>query len=89
MPISLYQPLKLKSFYKTLLKKKKKKERLIRAGSNVFTLDLIQDTPFYRYDGHIELIRFKKYYRMSRRHEHISFVLSSAFRDIFLKVFLE
>ena len=39
--------------------------------------------PFYRYGGHIELIRFKEYYRMPRGHEHISFVFSSAFRDIF------
>ena len=39
--------------------------------------------PFYRYGGHIELIRFKEYYRMPRGHEHISYVFSSAFRDIF------
>ena len=39
--------------------------------------------PFYRYGGHIELIRCKEYYRMPRGHEHISFVFSSAFRDIF------
>ena len=39
--------------------------------------------PFYRYGGRIELIRFKEYYRMPRGHEHISFVFSSAFRDIF------
>ena len=39
--------------------------------------------PFYRYGGHIELIQFKEYYRMPRGHEHISFVFSSAFRDIF------
>ena len=39
---------------------------------------------FYRYGGHIELIRFKEYYRMPRGHEHISFVFSSAFRDLFL-----
>ena len=38
---------------------------------------------FYRYGGHIELIRFKEYYRMPRGHEHISFVFLSAFRDIF------
>ena len=37
---------------------------------------------FYRYGGHIELIRFKKYYRVPRGHERISFVFSSAFRDI-------
>ena len=39
--------------------------------------------PLYRYGGHIELIRFKEYYRMPRGHEHISVVFSSAFRDIF------
>ena len=39
--------------------------------------------PFYRYGGNIELIRFKEYYRMPRGHEHISFILLSAFRDIF------
>ena len=39
--------------------------------------------PFYRYGGHIELIRFKEYYRMPRGHEHISFVFASAFGDIF------
>ena len=39
--------------------------------------------PFYRYGGHIELIRFKEYYRMPRGHDHISFVFSSVFRDIF------
>ena len=39
--------------------------------------------PFYRYGGHLELIRFKEYYRMPRGHEHVSFVFSSAFRDIF------
>ena len=44
--------------------------------------------PFYRYGGHIELIRFRKYYRMPRGHEHISFVFSSAFRDIFSQSFL-
>ena len=45
--------------------------------------------PFYRYGDHIELFRFKEYYRMLRGHEHISFVFSSAFRTFFLKVFLE
>ena len=39
--------------------------------------------PFYRYGGHIELIRFKEYYRMPRGSEHNSSVFSSAFRDIF------
>ena len=43
----------------------------------------IDNRPFYRYRGHIELIRFKEYYRMSRVDEHISLVFSNAFRDIF------
>ena len=43
---------------------------------------LLINRPFYRYGGHIELIRFKDYYRMPRGHEHISFVFLSAFRDI-------
>ena len=38
---------------------------------------------FYRYGDHVELIRFKEYYRMPRGQEHISFVFSSAFRAIF------
>ena len=41
-----------------------------------------------QYGGHIELIRFKEYYRMPRGHEHISFVFLSAFRDIFSQSFL-
>ena len=44
--------------------------------------------PFYRYGGHIELIRFKEYYRMPRGHEQISFVFSSAFRDLRLNLLL-
>ena len=44
---------------------------------------MTSNRPFYRYGGHIELIRFKEYYRMPRGHEHISFVFSSAFREIF------
>ena len=35
---------------------------------------LVDNRPFYRYGGHIELIRFKEHYRMPRGHEHISFV---------------
>ena len=49
----------------------------------VFRKVAITNRPFYRYVGHIELIRFKEYYRMPRGHEHISFVFSSPFRDIF------
>ena len=44
--------------------------------------------PFYRHGGHIESIRFKEYYRMPRGQEHISFVFSSAFRDIVSYSFL-
>ena len=52
--------------------------------------------PFYQYGGHIELIRFKEYYtvrvyntpRMPKGDEHISFVFSSAFQDIFSQSFL-
>ena len=43
----------------------------------------LPNRPFYRYGGHIELIRFKEYYRMPREREHISFVFSSPFRDVF------
>ena len=48
---------------------------------------LFSNRPIYRYGGHIEFIRFKEYYRMSRRNKHISFVFSSAFRDIFFRKF--
>ena len=47
----------------------------------------VLNRPFYRYGGHIELIRFKEYYRMPRGHEHISFAFSSASRDIFFSKF--
>ena len=39
--------------------------------------------PFYRHGVHIELIRLKEFYRMPGGHEHISFVISGAFWDIF------
>ena len=48
----------------------------------------VLNRPFYRYGGHIELSRFKEYYRMPRGYEHISFVFSSTSRDIFSKSFL-
>ena len=51
-------------------------------------LVLVTYRPFYRYGGHIELIRFKEYYRMPRGHKHISFVFSSAFWDSFSLTFL-
>ena len=31
----------------------------------------LMNRPFYQYGGHIELIRFKEYYRMPRGHEHV------------------
>ena len=43
---------------------------------------MFSNRPFYRYGGHIELIRFKEYYRMRTGHEHVSFVFSSAFRGM-------
>jgi len=51
--------------------------------SNSYDISSNKNRPFYRYGGHIELIRFKEYYRMPRGHDHISFVFLSAFRDIF------
>ena len=45
--------------------------------------------PFYRCGGHIELIRFKEYYRMPRGHEHISLYFRALFGTFFVKVFLE
>ena len=52
-------------------------------NSDVIATLIITNRPFYRYGGHIELIRVKEYYRMPMGHEHISFVFSSTFRDIF------
>ena len=49
--------------------------------------NLYVDIETYRYGGHMELIRFKEYYRIPRGHEHISFVFSGAFRDIFFLKF--
>ena len=53
----------------------------------MFLIDL-----FYRYGGHIELIRFKEYYGMPRGHEHdpiyaVSFYVR--FPGNFLQVSLE
>ena len=48
-----------------------------------FKCHIKSNRPFYRYGSRIELIPFKEYYRMPRGHEHISFVFSSAFWDIF------
>ena len=55
----------------------------VTSPSVVGTFDSSLNRPFYRYGGHIELIRFKEYYRMPRGHERISLVFSSAFRDLF------
>ena len=55
----------------------------IETAVNTEVITNESNRPFYRYSGHIELIQFKEYYRMPRGHEHISFVFSSAFRDIF------
>ena len=57
--------------------------KLYRAYSMSLNLSYVGNRPFYQYGGHIELIRFKEYYRMLRGHEHISFVFSSAFRHKF------
>ena len=46
-------------------------------------MDLFTDTAAI-----LKSIRFKEYYRMPRGHDHISFVFSSAFRDIFALTFL-
>ena len=66
--------------FNTCFTTKKVSSRIVLIVSNFF---LHFNRPFYRYSGHIELIWFKEYYRMPRGHEHISFVFSSAFRDIF------
>ena len=43
---------------------------------NIIDVKLHLNRPFYRYGGHIELIRFKEDYRMPRGHELNSFVFS-------------
>ena len=57
------------------------------------TLFTPHNRPFYRYDGHIELIGFKEYYGMPRGHEHdliyLHQYLCALFGPIFLQVFLE
>ena len=45
--------------------------------------------PFYRYGGHIELIRFKEYYRMLRGHSTFRLYFRALFGTFFRKVFLE
>ena len=53
----------------------------------------IVNTPFYRYSGHIEFIRFNEYYGMPRGYEHDQIYshqyLRALFGPIFLYVFLE
>ena len=39
-------------------------EEVLRQGAS--KVSLLINRPFYRYGGHIELIRFKEYYRMPR-----------------------
>ena len=59
-----------------------------KACTHSFIVSRVGNRPFYRYGGRIELIQFKEYYRMPRGHEHISFVFSGDFRDIFSQSFL-
>ena len=59
------------------------------ADRRVPRTDPRNNRPFYQYGGHIELIRFKEYYRMPRGHEQISFVFRALFGTFFRKVFLE
>ena len=42
--------------------------------------------PFYRYGGHVELIRFKEYYGMLRGHEH-DLILVQYVRALFGRFF--
>ena len=53
----------------------------------------IVNTPFYRYSGHIEFIRFNEYYGMPRGYEHDQIYshqyLRALFGPVFLYVFLE
>ena len=44
--------------------------------------------PFYRYGSHIELIRFKEYYRMPRGQSTFLLYFRALFGTFFLKVFL-
>ena len=49
----------------------------------------MENRPFYRYGGHIELIRFKEYYRMPRDMSTFRLYFRALFGTFFLKVFLE
>ena len=57
-------------------------KRTSKSQSSLFTL---ANRPFYRYGGHIELIRFKKYFRMPRGHEHIICIFKHFLGHFFLK----
>ena len=46
---------------------------MLQECMNVFIVSRSFNGPFYRYSGHIEPIRFNKYYGMPRRHEHDPF----------------
>ena len=73
------------AFKKNYTNKQIKAKWTAAPSNNCFKLlaGILDNRPFYRYGSHIELIRFKEYYRMPRGHEHISFEFSSAFRHIF------
>ena len=47
---------------------------------------LFLNRPFYRYGGHIELIRFKEYYGMPRGHEHDPLYQLSIRNMVFVEV---
>ena len=49
----------------------------------------LMNRPFYQYGGHIELIRFKEYYRMPRGMSTFRLYFRALFGTFFLKVFLE
>ena len=81
--------------FPTKKKKKNLSEEIQVTRLTVFLVSLLvvnkcqsSNRPFNRYGGHIELIRFKEYYRMPSGHEQILFVFLSAFRDIFSQSFL-
>ena len=43
----------------------------------------VANRPFYRYGGHIELVRFKEYYEIPRGHEHDPIYTRSVFTRAF------
>ena len=53
-------------------------------GDNTFS----HNRPFYRYGGHIELIRFKEYYGMPRVHKHDPIYSHQYLRALFGPIFL-